>query len=356
MITLNEIVESKGYKNFMKYVYGWGASVVLIGALFKIMHFPGASAMLIAGLSIEALIFFFSAFEPLHEELDWTLVYPELAGLTDEFDDDDQIRRFDRAQDMPQVVGGAVGGVVVGGAVASGGAVAEGGQQVVSGGGGGQVIVGGGSPSALAKFDQMLEDAEIGPDVLEKLGTGLSNLSETAAKLNDLSAAGVATKDFVDKMQSASSSVEQLDNTYKKSSEVLEASVNNLSDSYVQTAESFNNSNTQLTEAYSTFANKLTSEIDSIGSEGTAYAEKLGSLNSNLSALNSVYELQIQNTNGYVDATKQYFDGVTGMVENINKTVDSTSKLNEGVEKLEQNVASLNSIYGNMLSSLNFNK
>jgi len=352
MLSITELVESKGYKNFMKYVYGWGASVVLIGALFKIQHFPGASAMLTAGLIIEALIFFFSAFEPLHEELDWTLVYPELAGLTDEFDDDVQVRSFDRAQE-PQIIGVPVGG----GVPVSGGTAARDGQAVVaSGGGGGQVIVGGGSPSALAKFDQMLENAEIGPEIFEKLGTGLSSLSETAAKLGDLSEASVATKDFVTKMQSATGAVEQLDETYKKSSEVLKESVGNLSESYVQTADSFNNTNAQLSEAYNSFANKLTAEIDSIGSEGTAYAEKLGSLNSNLAALNSVYELQIQNTNNHVESSKQYIEGLNGVVENINKTVDNTAKLNEGVVKLEENVASLNSIYGNMLSSLNFNK
>ncbi len=350
MISISELTESKGYKNFMKYVYGWGASVVLIGALFKIQHFPGASAMLTAGLIIEALIFFFSAFEPLHEELDWTLVYPELAGLTDEFDDDESVRKFDRANDMPQVIGVPVGG---GGVIQSGEAVADG--QVVQGGAG-QVIVGGGSPSALAKFDQMLDNAEIGPEIFEKLGVGLNSLSDTAAKLNDLSAAGVATKDFVSKMQGATNSVEQLDETYKKSSEVLKESVNSLSDSYVSTAESFNNTNQQLSESYTSFANKLTNEIDSIGTEGTAYAEKLGSLNSNLTALNSVYELQRQNADNYVESAKSHLDGLNNMADNISKTVDNTTKLNEGVVKLEQNVASLNSIYGNMLSSLNFNK
>lgn len=349
MMSLSELTESKGYKNFMKYVYGWGASVVLIGALFKIMHFPGASIMLTLGLSIEALIFFFSAFEPLHEELDWTLVYPELAGLSDEFDDDDNIRKFDRANDMPQVIGVPVGGGAVSGAEA-----AVGGQVVQ--GGGGQVVMGGGSPSALAKFDQMLDNAEIGPEIFEKLGAGLNNLSDTAAKLNDLSAAGVATKDFVSKMQGATNSVEQLDETYKKSSEVLKESVNSLSESYVNTAESFNNTNQQLSESYSSFANKLTNEIDSIGIDGAAYAEKLGSLNSNLSALNSVYELQIQNTNNYVESAKSHLEGLNSMAGNMSQTADNAAKLDEDIVTLKQNVASLNTIYGSMLSSLNSNK
>ena len=71
---------SRGYKKAMGYAYGIGAAVVILGALFKLMHWPGASIMLIAGLGTEALIFFLSAFEPVGEDLDWSLVYPELAG------------------------------------------------------------------------------------------------------------------------------------------------------------------------------------------------------------------------------------------------------------------------------------
>ena len=67
-------------KKVMNFCYGMGAAVVIIGALFKLMHWPGASAMLIIGLGTEALIFGLSAFDPVDTELDWSLVYPELAG------------------------------------------------------------------------------------------------------------------------------------------------------------------------------------------------------------------------------------------------------------------------------------
>jgi gliding motility-associated protein GldL len=80
---LGNITEAKWYKTMMPKLYGWGAALVIIGALFKIEHLPGASIMLILGLSTEAIIFFFSAFEKQHEETDWSLVYPELAGMND---------------------------------------------------------------------------------------------------------------------------------------------------------------------------------------------------------------------------------------------------------------------------------
>ncbi|HIA36404.1 MAG TPA: gliding motility protein GldL, partial [Flavobacteriales bacterium] len=70
-----EVMQSPRGKIFMTYLYGWGASVVILGALFKIQHYPGASLMLIIGLTTEAVIFFFSVFEPTHDELDWSLVY-----------------------------------------------------------------------------------------------------------------------------------------------------------------------------------------------------------------------------------------------------------------------------------------
>ncbi len=128
-MSLAEVVQSSGWKNFMAKLYGIGASIVIIGALFKIQHYQFAGLMLGIGLCTEAIIFFFSAFEPLHEDVDWTLVYPELAGIPDE---------------EPGSVGMGSG---------------RGGGMVGAGGGAGGV--GGGSGSvALMKFDEMLEKAK----------------------------------------------------------------------------------------------------------------------------------------------------------------------------------------------------
>ncbi len=74
------MANSRSTKKVTNMVYGLGASVVILGALFKIMHWPGGNAMLIIGLIVEALVFAYSAFEPVDDELDWSLVYPELAG------------------------------------------------------------------------------------------------------------------------------------------------------------------------------------------------------------------------------------------------------------------------------------
>ena len=80
-MSLNSLVRTRGYKNLWQRFMDGEHPVVMVGALFKIQHYPGAGIMLCVGLSTEAIIFFFSAFEPPHVEPDWSLVYPELAGM-----------------------------------------------------------------------------------------------------------------------------------------------------------------------------------------------------------------------------------------------------------------------------------
>src|SRR5215210_5223473 len=94
---LSEFTQGKKFKVLMARLYGWGASVVIIGALFKIQHYKGAGFALVLGLSTEAVIFFFSAFEPPHEDVDWSLVYPELAGMHDPGYEKGKLKKIDPA-------------------------------------------------------------------------------------------------------------------------------------------------------------------------------------------------------------------------------------------------------------------
>ena len=134
MASLADIVESSGWKKFMAKLYGWGASIVIIGALFKINHWRGATLMLAVGMFTEAVIFFFSAFEPLHEELDWTLVYPELAGMSEE----------DEMQEMKELGSGF-----------------------------------GGRP--LERIEALLGESSINEDTLKNIGSGLQKLNVAAS-------------------------------------------------------------------------------------------------------------------------------------------------------------------------------
>lgn len=175
---------TKKWKLFMAKLYGIGAAVVIVGAMFKIMHWPGAGAMLVGGLSTEAVIFFFSAFEPLHEDPKWELVYPELALAHDE--------EFDLHAYIDEK--GASSG---------------------HGGGGGSVT------GITEKFDSLLEEAKIDADLLNRLGDGIRTLSDNAEGLKAVSGAAAATDSYVASLEGASVQVKNLSATYEKASESL---------------------------------------------------------------------------------------------------------------------------------------
>ncbi len=296
-MNLTEIVQSSGWKNFMAKLYGLGASIVIVGALFKIMHWPFAGTLLSIGLLTEACIFFFSAFEPLHEEVDWTLVYPELAGIGDE----DEIEQYK--------------GTTRGGS------------------------------SALEKFDSLIESAEITPNLFRKLGQGLNNLSETTSKLSDISDASVATNEYVDNIRTAASTINEHTETYVQSSVDLKESVGRLSESYDKTAN--------LIEKSGRNYQKLSDSYSIIQDGSKSYSEQLENLNKNLSALNAVYELQLQGTNEHLKTTEDLYSGVDQMMEDMKNSAEVSKRYQEEIVKLRDNLSALNAIYGNMLSAMN---
>ena len=296
-MNLTELVQSSGWKNFMSKLYGLGAAVVIIGALFKIQHWPLAGTLLSIGLITEAIIFFFSAFEPLHEEVDWTLVYPELAGMQDD-DELDQIPTSVR-----------------------------------------------GSSSALEKFDALLEQGQITPDLFNKLGKGLSKLNETTERLSDISDAGAATNDYVNNIKQAATAVNSYTESYVKSTEELKESVTRLSGSYDKTAN-------LITESGSNYQ-QLSESFSIIEGGSKSYGEQLESLNKNLSALNAVYELQLQGTDDHLKTSETLYKNLDEMMTDLQDTVGDTKKYREEVSKLSENLSALNTIYGNMLSAMN---
>jgi gliding motility-associated protein GldL len=290
-MSLAELVQSSGWKNFIAKLYGLGASVVIIGALFKIQHWHLAGLMLTIGLITEAVIFFFSAFEPLHEEVDWSLVYPELAGIPDE--------------ETPEL--GSRGGRNYG---------------AVSGG------VGGGAGSvALAKFDEMLEKAEITPDLFQKLGVGMKKLSETTVNMNAMGDVSAASSRYM--------------NTINVANDLL----GKLSDSYQSTTKLIN-------ETGSTYRNMADSfSVIEVG--GKSYQQQLEVLNKNLSALNAVYELQRKGVDEHLKDSDSLYKGIQGIMKDLSESAGDTKKYREQITKLNDNLSALNNVYGNMLAAMN---
>ena len=294
---LDKLVRSKGYKNFMAKLYGWGASVVILGALFKIMHYPGAGAMLLAGMGTEAIIFFMSAFEPLHVEYNWALVYPELAA------GDDMPETPTSKKDKKKLPEGTV----------------------------------------TQQLDNMLEQAKIGPELIESLATGMRNLSENAKKLSGVSDAATVTDNYVGNLTKAAESLQ-----YDKTASSLQKD-SNVSGEYLTNVQKAAAAVANLTSIYENTSKSMQGDTG-------AYNEQLKKLNQNLSSINSMYELQMKNSKDMLENYKLVEANISTYANNLSSTLENTKKYKEEIDKLTKNVAMLSSVYGNMLAAMNINK
>lgn len=308
MINISELTQTAQWKKFMAKLYGWGAALVILGALFKLMHWPMASTMLIIGMSTETIIFFFSAFEPIHEDVDWTLVYPELAGISEE-------EEFKPSPGRSRDTGGTGAG--------------------------------------FGKLDEMLANAEITPELFEKLGKGLKNLNQTTQNLMNVADAAKATNQFVDNLQSASESVSSMTESYSNASQKLNTSLNALISSYDSSTERVASTNQDFIENYKAIEEKIQSNISAVASGNQSYNEKLELINKNLSALNSVYELQLKNTNEQVKNSQLLTGDMEQIINNLKSSAEETAVYKTEMAKLNKNLSALNSVYGNMLSAMN---
>jgi len=257
---------SKGWKKFMAKLYGFGAAVVIVGALFKIQHWPGASLMLIIGLSTEALIFIFSAFEPIHEDPNWELVYPELAlGHSDDLDH----------EALPAASRGR-------------------------GGAGGTGIT--------EKLDEMLEEAKIDGELLGRLGDGMRALGDNAAQLKGVTSAAAATDSYVDSLQAASDKVSSLSEAYERAS----VSISGMTSTQAE-GESFgeqmqkvsknlaalnnvyelqlkgSSSHLEATEKFQSQVTDMMKNLSDSVEDTRLYKENMSMLSKNLTDLNTVY-------------------------------------------------------------------
>ncbi|MEO9872352.1 type IX secretion system motor protein PorL/GldL [Ekhidna sp.] len=247
------------YSTIMPKIYGIGAAVVIVGAMFKILHMPGAALMLGVGLSVEAVIFFLSAFEPKHAEPDWAKVYPELA---DDYDGPSAAPR----KAVPQATG------------------------------------------ASAQMDKMLADAKVGPELIKSLGDGMRSMASSAKNMANLSDAASATNDYAKNVKSASNSLTEMNKSYASAMEAMSGmadatkdtkeyhgQVQNVTKSlgalnavYEMELKDAQSHTKALNKFYSNISGALESMADA-GKETSAFQAELNKLTSNISALNKVY-------------------------------------------------------------------
>ncbi len=324
-MNIGEILKTKRWKVLMGYVYSWGASLVLIGALFKLQHWNHSGIMLTIGLLTEAFIFFLSAFEPPLEIPDWSKVYPELQ------EDYEFIEQPEDAQN-----------------------------------------------AIKNNIDSLLSSTNITPELLSKIGKSLVDLSNTAAGISEISTATLATDLYIKNLNSASDSmlafseintkanntlnssigelVSSYSNTAQKISETGDSLLSKLNESSVKFVRHIDESGSKLSDSYSRFSNAMEKGIKDIEVNSSSYGENLNKLNKNIESLNLNYEKQLKGNSEQIHASAKFFDELNQMNQIIATSAQEMKKYKENAEKLNAHLEALNSIYGNMLGAMNYKK
>ncbi len=265
------------FSTIMPKVYGIGAAIVITGAMFKLLHLPGAGAMLGVGLTTEAIIFFLSAFEPKKVEPDWTKVYPELA------EDYDGAVRARAVKGKPQ-------------------------------------------ESVSKKLDTMMESAKIGPELIDSLGRGMRNLSETTNRLGQLGDAAGATSEYSNSVKAAASNINKMNQSYAESvgSMVEMAAV----------------------------SRAATAEMANASKDSKEYHNQVQTVTKNLGALNAVYEMELQDANQHIKAMNKFYTNLTQSLDSMAKATEDAESFKGEINKLTTNLTKLNNIYGGMINAM----
>jgi len=159
------MAQTRNTKKIFNYAYGIGASIVILGALFKIQHWAGGGAMLSIGMIVEAIVFFVSAFDSVDEDLDWSLVYPELSIGQDRDKDRKEAREV---------------------------------QSLLS-----------------QKLDTMLKDAKLDAGLMQSLGESIQNFKGAAENIAPAVDSIAATNRYSEQMSMAAAQMESLNSLYK---------------------------------------------------------------------------------------------------------------------------------------------
>ena len=258
------MAHKKKFKVGINALISWGASIVIVGLMFKILHWKGGEYMIAVGLITEAILFFVLGFQSEPVDPDWTKVYPE---LEDDFKGESSSS-------------------------------------------------GTGSASSTAALDQMLTEAKIGPELIESLGNGLRTFGDKVSAISGIADTASATTELASKVKTASRSFDNLN-------------------------QAFENATSSLREMADT-------NIDS-----RSYHDQVNALAKNISALNTVYELELQDSSAHLKSMNKFYQNLSLTMQNFNESMEDSKQFKEEVSKLAKNLSSLNAIYGSMLSAMN---
>ena len=283
--------------------YSLGASVVIIGAMFKILHLPGAGQMLGIGMSVEAFLFALGIFDQPHKDFDWDKIY--------DFEGNSDKNNTGKGQNQSQIQQSQS-------------------QNINSGNN-----IGSSSRSVGLNYTETINDEDV-----KKLSEGIKNLTATAKQFSSLSEVFVATDQFVTNIEGAT----QVTGKFIKNQDSLNSATELLANSYQGISDS----------------------MEAVEKNTKLYAGKVDNINKNLSSINSIYEIQLKNiqvqSEGLTQQTERIRtvnDELGAIVGDVQKMKTATSiaaveaeNYKTGTTKLAKQIADLNQVYGNMLNAL----
>lgn len=260
---MSAFFESDRFKRIKNLIIGCGASVVLVGALFKIMHWEGADFMLMVGMLTEAVLFLMLGILPPHKDYYWEKIYPDL-DIAPEVEEAKSGKKAVHKMEPRE--------------------------------------------SVTRQLDKMLEDSKVEPVMIERLGENLKRLGENIEKLSDVQDAAVNTNEYSTKIKDASMAVTEMRDAYSNAAKAMEQITASSVDTtkYHEQVQMVTKNLGQLNAIYelelqdtnnhlkamNKFYGSLNSAMDNLQDSVTdtaKYREEIAQLSNNLSALNRVY-------------------------------------------------------------------
>ena len=344
---LEMFLQSDRGKRALNIVYSWGASIVIIGALFKILHLPYANQILFIAMMVESFVFFVSGFDHPFSEYHWEDVFPVLksknpmdrpdftkgSGVPG-MNTDDANAQNNNANIVDEAVseinssasqrGGFSGGGFSGGGNAGGGGGISGGSGAAGGGNvsGGASVSGGGSLNIAGNIDVTEEDTKT-------LSESIKKLSDAAEQISKMSELTEATQQYLQQISGMSESM-------SKFSEVT-ASLTDVSDTLLTSYRS------------------ITDNSDGINSNSRGYVQQMELLNRNISGLNTIYEIQLKGVSSQIDAIDHINAGLQRIREMYDGSVSDSSVFRNETEKMTRQLSELNNVYTRLLQAMTVN-
>ncbi|MGE4433622.1 MAG: gliding motility protein GldL [Bacteroidales bacterium] len=282
-------------KTIFNFFYGFGASLAILGTMFKLLHLDGANIMLAVGLSTEVFIFALSAFEPPFRTYRWDEVFPVL--------------RTRNPEDRPNFSGA---GPVYSGNPQPAPSTPGNWSQVTPG----QAVQSYGIPPQIQLSD----------DDAQTLSESIKRMGEAVHQLNNMTEITRVTEKYLAQLSDMADNLNRFGSATASLTEVS----NVLLDSY----------------------KSITDNSSDISSNSRGYVEQMGTLNKNLSGLNTIYEIQLKSISSQIDTIDRVNNGLLHIRNMYEGSMEDSVRFKKETEAMAENLANLNRVYTRMLEAM----